>query len=101
MVVHSGLMVACLTLPNQLGFLWRGDGTGLPAMSWVAYAGFLLAVGFGIAAHNAYKEARAALAADPALRGAWLVRHLWWVVCLALLVPGLVVLLVAVLLVVP
>ena len=88
MVVHSGVMVLCFALPAYFAGI-LDDVLGLPEGwgSWLPLAGFIVAVGFGVAAHNSYARARAALSADPSLRGLWLLRNLWWIVLAILLMP--------------
>ena len=88
MVLHSGAMVVCFAVPAYFTGL-IDNALGLPAGwgQWLPLAGFFLAIGFGVAAHNGYGRARTALAIDPSLRGHWLLRNLWWIVLSVLLLP--------------
>ncbi len=46
---------------------------------------------FGWLAHRAYTRARAALRLEPNLRGAWVVKHAWWLFPVAFVaIPSLV-----------
>ena len=46
-----------------------------PAYAWPSFLVFVVGA---VMSHRGYAKARSALAADPSLRGGWLVRHLWW-----------------------
>lgn len=79
MLASTALMVVSLMLPNLVA-LWS---TGLlRAGSIVGFVGLL---GFGYLAHTQYLRAKAELAANPSLRGAWLVANAWWLVVVLVL----------------
>ena len=94
MHVYTVLMFVSMGMPNYLRLLLQPRDRPDMATLWAGtILGYGLLIAFAILAHRDYKVARSAVAADPNLRGAWLVENAWWTVFFALAAIGLLVIL--------
>lgn len=93
MTVYTAVMATALSLPSALAPLFRdvdSDGPRFIAlMTALGASVVVLVILAAVAGHRAYAQAKTELGLRPDLRGAWLVKNLWWVAMLVVFVlPG-------------